>query len=119
MPDHFHWIMQIPEDCPNFSIPMHSIKRNYTINYRKSLGIKTQVQLWQPRFWDHVIRDEDDMQRHFDYIHWNPVKHGYTPNPESWEASSFQFWVQQGCYPAQWGCDGEPAVIRHLMANDL
>lgn len=110
MPDHFHWIMQLPEENPNFSEPMHSIKRNLTWEFKKELGVN-QFQLWQRGFWDHVIRDDEDLKQHFDYIHWNPVKHGYVNDPIDWGASSFEFWYQKGNYEKGWGCKDKPPSL--------
>jgi len=110
MPDHFHWIMQLPEENPNFSEVMHSIKRNLTWEFKKELGLN-HLQLWQRGFWDHVIRDDDDLKNHFDYIHWNPVKHGYVEDPEDWADSSFGFWYAQGDYKKGWGRKDNPPSI--------
>ncbi|MFO7740806.1 MAG: transposase, partial [Anaerolineae bacterium] len=93
LPDHFHWLIQIEDESGNFSKVLHSAKRNYTLNFKKAHGITTPLSVWQSRFWDHVIRDEHDLNNHFDYIHWNPVKHGYAEHPESWSQSTFLHWV--------------------------
>jgi putative transposase len=77
LPDHFHWLMRVMPEEDNFSIVLNSIKRNYTKYFKNSHQISTSLPVWQRGFWDHVIRDEYDMKNHFDYIHWNPVKHGY------------------------------------------
>jgi putative transposase len=69
--------------------------------------------LWQHRFWDHVIRNENDYVRHVDYIHYNPVKHGLTPSPFEYELSSINRWAARGYYDRTWGtsqtvvCDGD------------
>jgi putative transposase len=102
LPDHFHWIMRLPEDDPNFSRVLHSFKFNFTWNLKRETGIDTSIKVWQSRFWDHVIRDEDDLKMHLDYIHWNPVKHGYAKSPEKWSESSFQFWLEKGIYGPEW-----------------
>ena len=60
--------------------------------------------VWQPKFWEHTIEDEEDFERHFDYIHYNPVKHGHVKCPEDWRWSSFHRWVRAGVYPEHWGC---------------
>jgi putative transposase len=61
--------------------------------------------VWQRRFWEHTIRDEHDFERHFDYIHYNPVKHGLVRCPHAWKASSFHFWVKRGVCDQFWGCN--------------
>lgn len=69
LPDHFHWLMQMPAPQPNFSLPIGRIKRNFTIAIKQLHGEMVTLQVWQERFWDHVIRNEDDLERHIDYIH--------------------------------------------------
>ncbi len=57
-----------------------------------------------PRFWEHTIEVEEDFERHFDYVHYNPVKHGYVRCPHQWPHSSFHRWVKAGVYPWHWAC---------------
>ena len=59
--------------------------------------------VWQPRFWEHHIRGEEDLGRHLDYIHYNPVKHGYAASPAGWPYSSFARFVRAGVYSEGWG----------------
>jgi putative transposase len=65
-------------------------------------AIRQQSTLWQHRFWEHTIRDDTDLVRHIDYIHWNPVKHGYVKRAVDWPYSSFHRYVKQGLLPADW-----------------
>lgn len=58
--------------------------------------------IWQRRYWEHTLRDQGDFSRHLDYIHFNPVKHGYAPQVQDWPYSSFRRWVRLGAYPADW-----------------
>jgi len=111
LPDHFHWLMRVDEESGNFSIAMHSIKRNTTLNYKKARGITGSLNLWQERFWDHIVRDVRDFHNHFDYIHWNPVKHGYVQRPEDWPHSTYRHWLDRGYYELGWGHAGEPPNI--------
>ncbi len=111
LPDHFHWLMQIDDHTGNFSKVLHSFKRNFSRNYLKEHSEYSNHQIWQARFWDHIIRDEKDLSRHFDYIHWNPVKHGYVQTPDEWLPSSFGFWKQKGIYSYEWGSQIEPSDI--------
>ena len=101
LPDHFHFLIR-PIDC-SFSKRFQSLHRNFTLNYKQLYSIKTNLQLWQHRFWDHVIRNEKDWQFHLNYIHYNPVKHGYVTRPEEWVNSSFRIWVRRGAYNIGWG----------------
>jgi putative transposase len=61
--------------------------------------------LWQRRYWEHTIRDETDFERHVDYIHFNPVKHGLVTRVSDWPYSPFHRYVQQGLLPADWAGD--------------
>lgn len=108
LPDHFHWLMKVDDSSGNFSKVMHSIKRNFTLNYKKAHHVHTPLNIWQSRFWDHVIRDTVDLEIHIDYIHWNPVKHGYAYRPERWPYSTYQEWMDRGYYMPSWGCSAEP-----------
>ena len=111
LPEHFHWLLWVRDKSGDFSTILHSIKRNCTINYKRAHGIVSPFQLWQDRFWDHVVRDERDLERHLDYIHYNPVKHGYAKWPEDWAQSTYRHWLERGCYEPGWGCGGAPESI--------
>ena len=97
LPNHFHFLIS-PNSNTNFSQIMHSIKINFTIAYKKQMNISSLYTFWQKRFWDHVIRDETDLENHIHYIHFNPVKHGYVTEPDNWQNSSFHDWVKRGAY---------------------
>ena len=113
LPDHFHLLIR-PIGDSNFSQIMHSLKPNFTKAYKQTIGFTGSLRFWQKRFWDHVIRDETDLQRHLDYIHYNPVKHGLVIKPEDWAHSSFLAWKERGAYPDEWGW----AVPRSLAGLD-
>lgn len=114
LPDHFHWLMRTEDDSGDFSKIMHSLKRNFTWNYRKLHNVKEPMQIWQRGFWDHLIRDDQDLEKHFEYIHWNPIKHGYVNKPEDWPYSTYKDCVGEGFYDLGWGWKEEPENIRGL-----
>jgi REP element-mobilizing transposase RayT len=62
-----------------------------------------EYDLWQRRFWEHTIRDETDLTRHVDYIHYNPAKHGLVSRVGDWPYSSFHRYVRLGWLPEDWG----------------
>jgi putative transposase len=67
--------------------------------------------IWQRRFWEHTIRDEDDYAAHMGYAHFNPVKHGHTNRVRDWPFSSFHRLVKSGTYPVDWaGKDADNAL---------
>ncbi len=73
-----------------------------TERIRASRQAKRERGLWQRRYWEHQIRDENDFERHVDYIHYNPVMHGYVSRPIDWPFSTFHGYVQRGRLPANW-----------------
>ena len=114
LPDHFHCLMKVDHPSGDFSKVLHSIKRNFTRNYKRVHDIQGPLSIWQRGFWDHVIRNEQDFENHLDYIHWNPIKHGYVNKPEDWPYSSFRDWVDLCVYGTEWGWIDEPKNIRSL-----
>ena len=100
LPDHCHLLWQLPDDDGDFSRRVRLIKHHMA----RQPGLPKP--LWQARFWDHRIRDDDDLQRHLDYIHFNPVKHGHAARAIDWADSSFAHFVERGFYNAGWGISG-------------
>ncbi len=88
LPDHLHLLITLPIDQKDFSTIMKEFKKKATKELRKIIGVP-QLKIWQDRFWEHTIRNERDMQIHFDYIHYNPIKHLYVDDPLDWEWSSY------------------------------
>ncbi len=68
--------------------------------------------VWQRRFWEHLIRDDEDLRRHVEYTHYNPVRHGLAPRPVDWPFSTFHRYVRRGVYEPTWGTV-EPALLRN------
>jgi putative transposase len=102
LPDHLYLLLK-PTGSSNFSQIMHSLKPNFTKAYKQAIGVTGRLKFWQKRFWDHIIRDETDLQNHLNYIHYNPVKHGLVTRPEDWPHSSLLYWKSRGAYPDGWG----------------
>jgi putative transposase len=67
--------------------------------------LKREKGIWQRRYWEHAIRGDADLERHVDYIHFNPMKHGLVTRVRDWSFSSFHRYVDQGTLPADWGGD--------------
>jgi putative transposase len=110
LPDHFHIVMTLPDGDADFPNRWYLIKRRFTTAVtnagtpvaRRRSG---EVALWQRQFWEHTIRDEGDFERHVDYIHFNPVKHGLVPRVRDWPYSSFHRYVHAGLLPEDWAGD--------------
>jgi putative transposase len=113
LPEHLHCILSLPTGDSDFSTRWGLIKSHFSRNIEKDERIsKSRIKrgerrLWQRRFWEHLIRDETDYQRHVDYIHWNPVKHGWVRNVKEWPHSSFHDYVKRGVYHDNWCGDVE------------
>lgn len=73
---------------------MREIKRLTTLWMKKETQGCVE-EIWQDKFWEHTIRDERDLQIHFDYIHYNPVKHGYMNSFDGWKWSSFRSYFDE------------------------
>lgn len=108
MPDHFHIIIDPKRN--NLSDILKRIKISFAYRIRKTQRIYSQT-IWQKRFWDHIIRDENDFNAHIEYIHYNPVKHGFVKNPLIWEHSSFGEFINDGLYEKDWG-KSEPEILK-------
>ena len=113
LPDHMHCIWTLPEDDVDYSTRWATIKR-YVSSYSGQVlhddAISTpsrrnrrESTIWQRRFWEHQIRDDEDFGRHMDYIHFNPVKHGYVEQVVDWPHSTFHRYVLDGTYARDWG----------------
>jgi putative transposase len=100
LPEHFHLIFE-PLHI-GLSRSMQRLKSSFSAHLRKQLEIKSG-RIWQLRFWDHVIRDEDDLNRHIDYVHYNPVKHGVAQVPLDYPFTSLQEFMDRGLYERNWG----------------
>jgi putative transposase len=113
LPDHIHIVMTLPEADADYPTRLSLIKRRFTDAVVK-LGAPVarrrngEIGLWQRRFWEHTIRDEGDRERHVDYVHFNPVKHGLVSRVCDWPYSSFHRYLRRGLLPQDWGGDFAP-----------
>lgn len=120
LPDHLHCIWTLPAGDADFSTRWRLIKSHFTRHcpepYKRARSVarrhKQEQAVWQRRFWEHQIRDEQDFSRHIDYIHYNPVNHGCVRTPREWPYSSFHRFVGQGLYSQDWGKSEEVGLIK-------
>jgi len=111
LPDHLHAIWSLPEGDADFAVRWRLIKAAFSRGLpageriSASRAAKGERGIWQRRYWEHTLRDERDFARHVDYIHFNPVKHGYVARVKDWPYSSFHRMVRLGLYPADWAGD--------------
>jgi len=115
LPDHLHCIWTLPEDDADFSTRWNRLKRYFSIGIEGKVNHRREKHIWQHRFWEHLIRDEEDLHRCLDYIYYNPVKHGHVKNPCDWPYSTFKRHVIRWHYDINWGASGEPENIKELI----
>lgn len=116
MPDHLHTVWTLPAADVDYPLRWRLIKTMFTRSLPAVERIsasrrgKGERHVWQRRYWEHRLRDEQDFARHIDYIHNNPLKHGYVSALADWPWSSFHRYVRHGVLPEDWaGGDGEGA----------
>jgi putative transposase len=121
LPDHWHLVLQLPPGDGNYSTRMKRIKEDFTEHWLEA-GLPeapvTEAQaangergIWQPRFWEHTVRDEWDLERCVDYIHWNPRKHNLVARVRDWPWSSFHRFVAAGHYDIDWGGTAPSTIL--------
>lgn len=119
LPDHIHCIWTLPKEDSDYSTRWKKIKSRFTRRYSssnigpisESMRKKGERGVWQRRFWEHVIWDQEDFNKHCDYIHFNPVKHGLVDSPAKWKYSSFSEFVEKGMYSPNWGQEALSSLI--------
>jgi putative transposase len=115
LPDHLHCMWTLPTGDSGNGVRWALIKSIFsrglpdTDRRSESRLRRGERGIWQRRFWEHLVRDEQDFARHADYIHYNPVKHGWAVAPLEWPHSSFRRFVAKGTYAADWGASSELA----------
>lgn len=112
-PEHLHCIWTLPEGDKDYSKRWGLIKAGFSKQMRKTLhddarltGSKQmhrETTIWQRRFWEHSIRDEEDFRQHMDYVHYNPLRHGLVTHVKDWPYSTFHRYAAMGVYPENWG----------------
>lgn len=109
LPEHMHLMMTLPTDDNDFAKRLMLIKSGFsrklpkTERINKSRQLKGERGIWQRRYWEHMIRDDLDFERHVNYIHYNPVKHGYVKNASDWPHSTIHDYIAKGIINCDWG----------------
>jgi len=116
LPDHLHGVWALPEGDSDYSTRWGKIKEAFTRDFLAGGGEEGTMTanrerhreraVRQLRFWEHTVRDEEDLVRCVDYVHWNPVKHGLVTRVRDYPWSSFHRFVESGDYEPDWGGDG-------------
>ncbi len=114
LPDHLHTIWTLPDGDHDYAVRWAWIKKEFTKEWVDVGGREVTISearrarkrrgVWQPRYWEHSIFEEEDFESHFHYVHYNPVKHGLVRFPYLWPYSSFHRWVRARVYDRDWCC---------------
>jgi putative transposase len=113
LPEHLHCMWTLPPDDADYPGRWRRIKAAFSRSlpecYPRSRSqiLKNERGIWQRRYWEHTLRDEEDYRRHMDYIHYNPVKHGHVNCVADWPHSTFHRYVEAGIYPNDWAGNEE------------
>ena len=111
LPDHLHAVWTLPDSDRDFATRWRLIKSTFSRHFAvdepisASRAAKNERGIWQRRYWEHTICNEEDLARHIDYVHINPVKHGLVKQVRDWPHSSFHPMVKSGIYPEDWAGD--------------
>ena len=115
LPDHFHCIWTLPDQDSNFPLRIRLLKRYVTQScssflHRDRLSTpsrrrRKESTIWQKRYWEHLLQSERDFKNHMDYIHYNPVKHGFVQSPIKWPYSTIHRLTKEGVYSENWACE--------------
>ena len=123
LPEHLHTIWTLPPGGNvDYPIRWKRIKEEFTRRFLGAGGNEAEPSdsrrrqcergIWQRRYWEHTLRDEEDLKRCVDYIHWNPKKHRHVANIRDWPWSSFHRFVGLGEYTLDWGAGRSGARVR-------
>ena len=110
LPDHWHAVWTMPPDDTRYAERLRLIKARFTKQLLKA-GVniakdnRGEYKLWQKRYWEHTIRDDQDFENHVNYVHINPVKHGYIARAIDWPHSTIHRYVANGTLPKDWACE--------------
>ena len=117
LPEHLHAIWRLPPDDADYPMRWSLIKAGFSRCVEKveyvhaSRLVKRERGIWQRRYWEHQIRDDTDLARHVDYIHFNPVKHGLVGRAADWPYSTLHDHIGKGIVTKDWGCGDDTVGV--------
>ena len=120
LPNHIHMILN-PNNIQEYPNIITSIKYYFSRHY--DVGVETpsygyvnkgEKGVFQRRYVEHTICSQEELNNHINYIHYNPVKHGYVKNVKDWKYSSFHKLVEDKFYDKNWGSSDDIENIKNL-----
>ncbi len=119
LPDHLHCVISLPPADDDFALRWRLIKAKFAkaipLVERRSAVRRRRGErgIWQRRYWEHLIRSDDDFAAHMDYVHINLVRHGLVKRVAEWPFSTFHRLVRQGVYPPDWAGSSVADTLRY------
>jgi putative transposase len=116
LPEHMHCVIELPIGDADFAVRWRLIKMRFSKSlpdkeWRSATRLRHGKRgIWQRRYWEHLIRDDQDFAAHMDYVHVNPLKHGLLRRVADWRYSTFHHLVAQGVYPLDWAGGFESGI---------
>jgi putative transposase len=117
LPEHLHTVWRLPPGDADYPLRWSQIKAGFSRRIPKDEHIRVSRQakrergIWQRRYWEHQIRDENDLARHVDYNHYNPVKHGLVRRPVDWPHSTLHGYIERGMLMPDWGMSADDELF--------
>ena len=125
LPEHLHAIWRLPPGDRNFPMRWSLIKAGFSRLLPNegyvppSRAAKRERGIWQRRYWEHQIRDEADVERHVNYIHYNPVKHGHVQKAVDWPHSTLHSYIDRGIVNRNWAGGGNEKASGYGERNHV
>src|SRR5690348_8254467 len=99
LPDHLHCVWRLPEGDADYATPWRHIKSLFSRSLMVAGSASRRANrcergIWQRRFWEHCIHNERDLLAHIEYVHFNPVKHGYVGDTREWPYSTIHRYTE-------------------------
>jgi REP-associated tyrosine transposase len=123
--DHLHCVWTLPEGDSDFSSRWRRVKGRFSRacpageQISASRSRKRERGIWHRRYWEHMLRDDEDFAAHVDYVHFNPVKHGHVRQACDWPHSSFHRYVRDQVLPRDWGGSQETRAASGQRFGEL
>jgi len=100
LPEHLHAVIQMDASTDDYPRLWQEIKKGFTCR----VFAPGHQSAWQARYWERTIRDASQLQACVDYVHINPLKHGWVTAVRDWPHSTFHRYVREGLLSEDWAC---------------
>jgi REP element-mobilizing transposase RayT len=81
MPDHIHFFVRVGAG-QKLDQYIRLMKQTLTKRILESVQVE---RVWQPGFFDHVMRSSESYSQKWNYVRMNPVRAGLVADPDDWE----------------------------------